>query len=118
MNQAALRLRAPVTVGRHVDAAHRIGLVTLAGSVDTNRDVTQDRMLLVIHVHRFLSKEARRARTRLCDVGISRRVKTVGSRTTRPRAAAAGRTGARVSTAVYRVGPRSTRGYPAADRPA
>ena len=49
MHQAALRLRAPVAVGRHVDAAHRIGLVTLAGGVDADRDVVQDGMRLVVH---------------------------------------------------------------------
>ena len=34
---------------RHVDAAHGVGLVTLAGRVDANRDLTQDGMPLVGH---------------------------------------------------------------------
>src|SRR5256885_3006763 len=50
MHQAALCLRAPVAVGRHVDAAHRISLVTLAGGVDADRDVMQERMCLVAHI--------------------------------------------------------------------
>ena len=42
MHKAALGLRAPVAVGRHVDAAHGVGLVTPAGGVDADRDVVQD----------------------------------------------------------------------------
>jgi len=38
-----------VAVGRHVDATHRIGLVTLAGCVDADRDVVQGGMLLAFH---------------------------------------------------------------------
>jgi hypothetical protein len=36
-------------VGWHVDAAHRVRLLTLASGVDADRDVVQDRMLLVFH---------------------------------------------------------------------
>jgi hypothetical protein len=49
MHKAALGLRAPVAVGRHVDAAHRVRLVTLAGGVDADRDVAQGGMLLAFH---------------------------------------------------------------------
>jgi hypothetical protein len=49
MHQAALCLRAPVAVGRYVDAAHRIGLVTTAGGVDADRGLMRDGMLLNFH---------------------------------------------------------------------
>ena len=49
MHQAALRLRPPVAVGRHVDVAHRIGLATLASGVDADRRVVQHWMILMIH---------------------------------------------------------------------
>jgi hypothetical protein len=49
VNKAALGLRAPIAVGWHVDAAHGIRLVTLAGGVDADWDVAQGGMLLVFH---------------------------------------------------------------------
>ena len=67
-NKAALGLRAPVAVGRHVDAAHRIGLVTLAGRVDADRDVPQDGDALDIHVaFAFHGLTCNRVRPPSCD---------------------------------------------------
>jgi len=49
MHEAALSLRAPVPVGRYVDAAHGIGLMTLAGGIDADPGIAQGGMLSVIH---------------------------------------------------------------------
>ena len=49
MQKAALGLRAPVAVGWHVDAAHGIRLVTLAGGLDADRDIMQGEMFVAIH---------------------------------------------------------------------
>ncbi len=49
MDEAALRLRAPIAVGRHVDAAHRVGLVPHSGGVDADRDVVNGGLHFIAH---------------------------------------------------------------------
>src|SRR5690242_21109671 len=121
MHQAALRLRTPIAVGRNIDAAHRIGLLTLVGCVDTDRYVTQDRMSLIVHMYRsLLLGQSRRVGREHGSAtrALPRRVETVSLSTMRPTAVVAGRPGPEVSTAAYRAGPRSRRGCPVAARPA
>ena len=49
MHQAALGLRAPIAVGRHLDFAHRVGLVPLPGGANADRDLVNGGLHLVAH---------------------------------------------------------------------
>src|SRR5215831_1311649 len=107
MHQAALRLRAPVAVGGHVNAAHRIGLVPLTGGVDTEGNVVQDGMRLVFHrVVSLNGSESAGDREAAADRD-NRAAGTSGAGYSHP-----------VSTAVCRAGPRSRSGCHGAARPA
>src|SRR4029077_2394270 len=50
MDEAALRLRPPIAVGRHLDLAHRVGLAPCSGRVNADRDIVRFGMGLVVHV--------------------------------------------------------------------
>src|SRR5262249_27825074 len=50
MDEAALGLGAPVPVGRHIDAAHGVGLMAFAGGVDPDWHEMQRGMRLGGHV--------------------------------------------------------------------
>src|SRR6516165_7152976 len=50
MDEAALRLRSPIAVGGYLDIAHRIGLAPHSGRIDADRDLTQDRISLLVHL--------------------------------------------------------------------
>src|SRR6516165_5979943 len=50
MYEAALRLRSPIALSRHLDLAHCIGLTPHPGCVDVDRNLTQDRMCRLVHL--------------------------------------------------------------------
>src|SRR2546430_389398 len=50
MDQAALRLRPPIAVGRHLDFAHGVGLPAHSGRANADRGLAKFGMGLVVHV--------------------------------------------------------------------
>src|SRR5260370_41219435 len=50
VDEAALRLRPPIAVGRHLDLAHRVGLAARSGCTNADRDVVQMGRGLGVHV--------------------------------------------------------------------